>query len=327
MSKLMRLLTLLADGRFQTGDELGHQLGLSRSGVWKLINKLTSDLGVDCHKVKGRGYCVPGGIQFLNDTLIRGVLSDESNSMLNAIEILPSIDSTNAYLLSRLREGLPSGYACFAEFQSAGRGRLGRKWFSPFGCNIFLSLSWRFPQDLATVEGLTLCIAIAVVRALRAYGIEGVQVKWPNDIFFEGKKLAGILVEMQSVAHVETSAVVGVGLNVSMPEQARQHVDRAFVDVREIVGQMPDRNRLGGLLLNALLEVLNDFNETSITDLKKEWARIDTLEGKTIELSVGDGVISGVARGINDRGALLVETDDGLKAFHSGEVTFQKRIV
>ncbi len=325
MSKAMDLLALLSDGCFQTGDDLGKQLGLSRSGIWKLMNKLTAEFGVDCHKVKGRGYCVPGGIQFLEGSLISEVLSDTATASLSAIEILPTIDSTNAYLLSKLREGLPSGHACFAEYQSAGRGRRGRKWFSPFGCNIFLSLSWRFTHDFAALEGLTLCIAIAVVRALRAYGIEGVEVKWPNDIFVEGKKLAGILVEMQAVAHIETSVVVGVGLNVSMPEQSSEHLDKPFVDVKEIVGQTPDRNRLAGFLLNALLDVLSGFNQSSFSGFKDEWIKLDMLAGRAVELLVGENVIKGVARGVDDRGALLVETDGGLKSFHSGEVVFQKR--
>ena len=323
MNKEFALLNLLADGKFHSGESLGEALSLSRSGVWKCVNKLMRNYHVECHRVKGRGYKVPGGVELLDETGMQSFLSSDARDQLSNILILPTIPSTNAYVLDHLDKGLSKGFACFAEHQSAGKGRRGRPWFSPLGCNVFMSVLWKFSQDVSALQGLTLSVAVAVSKALREYGIEGVEVKWPNDIYFKGKKLAGILIEMQAVAHVNTWIVVGVGLNLKMPAASADLIDQPWVDVKSILGKNPARNHISGLLLNSVLETLPAFEREGFAPFADDWRTVDMLYGRTVNIMRGDEQLTGAARGIDAEGALRVEIDGEIQAFHSGEVSLR----
>ena len=321
---IFKIAALLSDGHFHSGNELGHTTGLSRSGVWKIIKKLQEDYGVVCHTVKGKGYCIPGGLIFLDSTLIQNSLSEKSLSSLSQLEILPTIGSTNMYLLSKITHAFTSGHACFAEHQFSGKGRRGKAWFSPYGCNIFLSLFWRFSKDVMALQGLTLAMAVAVVRALTRYGVVGAQIKWPNDIYVQGKKLAGILVELHAVADVETSVVIGVGLNVAMPILSENYVDQPFTDVATIMRVVPDRNKLAGFLLDALLEMCQAFSHNPFFAFKETFEHCDMLRGSEVTVMLGNENISGIAEGVDEYGALCVRVDGVVRSFHSGSVSLKK---
>lgn len=184
----LTLIGILADGEFHSGEQLGEQLGMSRAAINKHIQTLR-DWGVDVFTVPGKGYSLPEPIQLLNEEVIRSQIGHGN------VAVLPVIDSTNQYLLDRLSE-LKSGDACVAEYQQAGRGRRGRKWFSPFGANLYLSMYWRLEQGPAAAIGLSLVIGIVMAEVLHDLGADQVRVKWPNDLYLNDRKLAGILVEL-----------------------------------------------------------------------------------------------------------------------------------
>lgn len=184
----LTLISLLADGEFHSGEQLGEKLGMSRAAINKHVQTLR-DWGVDVFTVPGKGYSLPEPIQLLDSSLIHSQL-DGGN-----ITVLPVIDSTNQYLMDRISQ-LESGDACVAEYQQAGRGRRGRKWFSPFGANLYLSMFWRLEQGPAAAIGLSLVIGIVMAEVLRDLGADKVRVKWPNDLYLLDRKLAGILVEL-----------------------------------------------------------------------------------------------------------------------------------
>ncbi len=204
----LKLIALLANGEFHSGEQLGETLGMSRAAINKHIQTLR-DWGVDVFTVPGKGYSLPEPIQLLNAKQILGQLDGGS------VAVLPVIDSTNQYLLDRIGE-LKSGDACIAEYQQAGRGRRGRKWFSPFGANLYLSMFWRLEQGPAAAIGLSLVIGIVMAEVLRKLGADKVRVKWPNDLYLQDRKLAGILVELTGKTGDAAQIVIGAGINMAM---------------------------------------------------------------------------------------------------------------
>lgn len=204
----LKLIALLANGEFHSGEQLGETLGMSRAAINKHIQTLR-DWGVDVFTVPGKGYSLPEPIQLLNAEKILSQLDDGS------VAVLPVIDSTNQYLLDRIGE-LKSGDACVAEYQHAGRGRRGRKWFSPFGANLYLSMFWRLEQGPAAAIGLSLVIGIVMAEVLRKLGADKVRVKWPNDLYLQDRKLAGILVELTGKTGDAAQIVIGAGINMAM---------------------------------------------------------------------------------------------------------------
>ena len=200
----LKLIALLANGEFHSGEQLGETLGMSRAAINKHMQTLR-DWGVDVFTVPGKGYSLPEPIQLLNAEQILGQLDGGS------VTVLPVIDSTNQYLLDRIGE-LKSGDACVAEYQQAGRGRRGRKWFSPFGANLYLSMFWRLEQGPAAAIGLSLVIGIVMAEVLRKLGADKVRVKWPNDLYLQDRKLAGILVELTGKTGDAAQIVIGLSL-------------------------------------------------------------------------------------------------------------------
>ena len=248
------LLPLLADGEFRSGQDLAEALGVSRTAVWKQVNKLASETGLVIDSVKGRGYRIPGGIELLDAEQVTAALQPLASRLLTSLVLLESVDSTNAEALRRAEAGDSSGLVCSAEQQTAGRGRRGRQWVSPFASNLYLSLLRKFDQGAAALEGLSLAVGVAVARALEAAGMPAVQLKWPNDILFDGAKLGGVLLEMIGDAAGPCKVVIGVGLNVVMPAEAARGIDQDWTDIRSVAGSAhPRRNALLAALLNELV--------------------------------------------------------------------------
>ncbi|MGB1091882.1 MAG: biotin--[acetyl-CoA-carboxylase] ligase, partial [Oceanobacter sp.] len=203
---LNQILTLLADGRFHSGDDLGAELGVSRAAVWKHIKKL-EELDVPISSVKGKGYRLHDDIELLDPDVIRAQLSHR----LDRLDTLLTVDSTNTYLLEQAADHMGKRFAALAEMQTGGRGRRGRHWVSPFGKNIYLSLLVTLPGEVGQQFGLSLVTAIAVEQALTKQGIDGISLKWPNDVYLNGRKLAGILLEARQSQPGFCQVVIGIG--------------------------------------------------------------------------------------------------------------------
>ncbi|PCR32148.1 hypothetical protein CQA89_27110 [Klebsiella pneumoniae] len=220
----LTLISILADGEFHSGEQLGEQLGMSRAAINKHIQTLR-DWGVDVFTVPGKGYSLPEPIHLLDEKKI----SQEIDH--GRVTVLPVIDSTNQYLLDRLDE-LTSGDACVAEYQQAGRGRRGRKWFSPFGANLYLSMYWRLEQGPAAAIGLSLVIGIVIAEVLQQLGAEQVRVKWPNDIYLQDRKLSGILVELTGKTGDAAQIVSGAGINLVMRRVESDVVNQGWISLQ-----------------------------------------------------------------------------------------------
>ncbi len=318
------LLNLLADGKWHSGEELATQLSISRSAVWKQLTQLKERYGLTIHAVRGRGYRLPEPLELLDQQLITELLTPESRAKVSNIEILDSIASTNSYLMDRLSESLGSGHVCMAERQTEGRGRRGRQWVSPFGHNIYFSLLLRFSMAPAELSGISLVAGLAVVRTLEQLGVKGVGLKWPNDILHQGRKLAGLLLEVAGEQSGPSSVVIGIGLNVSLSSIEAENIEQPWVDLKSLAGgKSLSRNQIAAGLIGNLFDIMEQFESQGLTSLIDLWRSYDLYDGEAIQLQLGNRFIAGIHRGIDETGALLVESDEGIKAYHGGEVSLR----
>lgn len=325
MDKINFLIQELSDGEFHSGETLGNALGLTRAAIWKLIKSL-SEWGIDIESSTNKGYRIPDGLELLDKKKIVKYLEPKSRDMLQKLEIFDSLPSTNDYLLQTLKDKKSSIVnACFAEKQTSGKGRRGRAWHSPFGTNIYMSLLWQFEKDLSQLAGLSLVIAIAVINALHQYGIhDGLGLKWPNDILWQNKKLCGILIETRGEVTEILNTVIGIGLNVRMPNSVKEKIDQPWVDIKQIISGEIKRNQLAGLILNNLLLVIAQFEEQGMAPFISQWQQFDITYGKKIVIQTVSEKLSGIARGINQSGCIMLEDAQGkIHHFSIGEVSLR----
>ncbi len=310
------LLRQLADGRFHSGEQLATALGLSRSAIWKQIHKLQT-LGLDIQAVSGRGYRLAQPLERLDEEAILTALDPELPRP--RIEIHTCLPSTNTYLLHQMAED-GGASVCLAETQTAGKGRLGRRWVSPFGCNIYLSLSWRF-ADASLSAGLSLAVGVAIVRALSGMGFPQLALKWPNDVLWQGRKLAGVLIEAVSEYQGGCKVVVGVGLNLWLPAKAAQAIDQPWVDAYTILGRIPPRNLTVARLLNHLLPLLIHYERGGLEPWLGEWRRWNCVLGRPVRVVQGKEQFDATAVDVTREGLLrLIDLQGRERLLAAGDV-------
>lgn len=319
---LQLLLDTLADGQFHSGESLGEAQGVSRAAVWKQLKKLEA-LGLECHSVRGRGYRIPGGINLLKRAEFEAQLSTVAASALADISLALILDSTNRVALEQAQRGGSHGQLYLAEQQTAGRGRRGRVWVSPFARNLYFSLTWSFAGGAAALEGLSLVVGLALLQGLAGEGIEGVQLKWPNDLLYQGKKLAGVLLEMSGDASGQCQVVIGVGVNVAMPEDMAVDVDQPWIDLQQIAAKPLDRNRILAALVNALVPALQQFALQGFAPFREAWSQHNAYQGQAVRIATESFSVQGDCLGVDAGGALLLATDQGIKAFYGGELSLR----
>ncbi len=319
-----KILNSLADGQFHSGTELAKNLGISRSAICKQLNNLT-ELGIEFVAIRGKGYRLVHPLQLLSEKLIEHYLNSTTNELIEELEIHHCLNSTNSYLVEKSHHTKTSGHICFSEYQTAGKGRRGREWVSPFGSNIYLSILWHFQNGPASINGLSLAVGVAVIRALNECGIDDVGLKWPNDIFWNNKKLAGILIEVSGESAGPCAVVIGLGLNFYLPEEKAKSIAQDWVDLNQIISNVANiRNQLAAVLLNHLMPTIANFEEDTLKHYLEEWRFYDCMQGQEVNIYAGQQVYSGIIQGINGDGLLLLEQDLGeIKAFASGEVSFR----
>lgn len=317
--KLLQLIRLLADGTFHSGESIAFSIGISRTAVWKKIKKCI-DLGVEIESVKGKGYRMLKPFEVLNREVVCKYLSPGATEQFTQIEFFEEIDSTNRHALDYVDSHGPTPYICFAEYQTSGRGRRGRSWYSPLG-NIAFSLVWHFERGAAALEGLSLLIGLAVVRALKAEGIDGVSLKWPNDVLYSNHKLAGILLEMKGDPQGLCHVVIGVGINTALPQEI-DSIDQPFASLYDLNPKL-SRNRLCAQLLNELALMVPAFFNNGFSTFKESWMRYDAYKGKKVRLLSGEREQLGIARGVSDNGALILEEQGELREVHAGELSLR----
>lgn len=315
-----QLIKKLVKGDFLSGQVLGEELGVSRAAISKHISAL-QEMGFDIFSVTGKGYRLATPIELLNEAKITTILSE--NNVNSKVEVHSLIDSTNSYLMRRLPNQNVAGQVCIAEYQSAGRGRRGRQWISPFGSHIYLSMYWYLEQGMSAAMGLSVVAALAVSDAIKnLYQVE-VELKWPNDIYYKGVKLAGILIDLEGQAMEPCHCVIGIGLNINMPIKSAELVDQPWIDLSTAVGKDIDRNILAAHIISALQKRLSVHRETGINTMLTQWHAQDFYIDKAVALITGDKVTRGICRGINAQGALMLEVNGNVSPVYGGEVSLR----
>lgn len=324
--RYFQLLALLADGKFHSGAQLGRALGVSRTIVWSELNTLKK-LGVDIFSVRGKGYRLAEPLQLLDQSLINSMLSPQTRSQLHTVQVVHEIHSTNAYLMEYVREHQDlRPTVLVAEHQTAGRGRRGKSWVSPPGQNIYLSILWPFSRGAGALEGLSLVIGMAKARALHKLGYGAVGIKWPNDLYWQNRKLGGILLELTGEASGPCAVVMGIGLNVNMQPQAAAEVDQPWTSLREIAhNRIQDRNPVVATLVDELVNTLTQYEQDGFGAFQAAWQNYDLTHQQPLDVHLDSGVVRGRGAGIDSRGALRVQTDQGLQTLLSGEVSIRLR--
>ncbi|MWP49493.1 MULTISPECIES: bifunctional biotin--[acetyl-CoA-carboxylase] ligase/biotin operon repressor BirA [unclassified Gilliamella] len=307
----LKLIEILADGKYHSGEELAVIFGITRAGINKYIKQLR-EWGLELSSVQGKGYCLSAPLDLLSKNKIDLHYQSDSHC-----EILPIIDSTNQYLLERIGQ-LTSGDCCVAEFQSKARGRRGRKWFSPFGSNLYFSMYWKLEQGVAAAMGLSLVVGIVLADTLRALSGQDIKVKWPNDLYLNDQKLAGILVELAGKTGDCAHVVIGIGVNLVMTNPDTNIVNQKWANLGKV-----DRNLLVAQVAKTLKSKLIEFEQHGLTPFINDWHRLDNFANRPVKLLIGDNIIRGIAKGINDQGALLLEQNGKINAHIGGEISLR----
>lgn len=321
MDRAGELLGSLADGRPRSGEELGKALDVSRAAVWKLVHQLQGQ-GVPVISEQGRGYRLARPLELLGEDRIRAGLGADVSQRLIDVRVARVTDSTNRQLFQQLSE-LELPCALFAEAQSAGRGRRGRTWYSPFGQNLYMSLAWSFDQVPGGVAGLSLAAGMSVAEVLRAFGLRDVSLKWPNDLVINDQKLGGLLVELQGEPTGACAVVIGQGLNLQMDvdDTTRDAIDQPWTAVRDRLPHWPGRNVIASAVLDGLARAMDQFGRHGFTAFIQRWPDYDALSGRDVRLLLGQREIHGRACGVDPTGSLLLDQGQGPEPWSAGEVS------
>lgn len=315
-----QLVLYLAEGALWSGQWLGEQLGISRTAVAKHLEQL-QQYGLDLYKIKGKGYRLAQPVQLLDAALIKELQLQQAPVWVQSVT-----DSTNSQLMQKLKDGVvpEKGSVLVAEAQTAGRGRRGKQWFSPFGCNLYFSMYWQLEQGIQAAMGLSLVVGLAIAKVLQQQWQLPVRLKWPNDLYLDHKKLGGILVELAGQTHAQCDVVIGLGLNIRMPDQTDKAVDQPWADLTSALGQAIDRNLLVALLQHQLVSELQQFSQHGFASYVQEFNRLDQFAGEQVTLSSGSQSITGLCAGVDAQGGLVLENNGQKQSFYGGELSLRK---
>jgi BirA family transcriptional regulator, biotin operon repressor / biotin---[acetyl-CoA-carboxylase] ligase len=316
-----RILELLRAGDgFASGEGLSRLLGVSRTAVWKHIKGLRTQ-GYRIEAVPAKGYrLITSPDLFTPLDLSAGLVTRRVGSRLVCLK---ETESTNAVAFRLAEEGAPEGTVVIADAQSAGKGRLGRVWLSPAGVNLYCSVVLRPPISPVAACQLTFLSVVAVARAIEKCTELVPQIKWPNDILVSGKKVAGLLNEMNAETEKVNFVVLGIGVNLNMRlSQLGEGVRHPATSLLEEGGVEVDRVRFARTLLVELDELYDRFLIEGEGPVRAEWLERSAIRGRQVRVSCGAREFTGVVQGVDAFGALLVQPADGpLETVLSGDVT------
>lgn len=318
MIQTLRILQELSATRFCSGEAIATRLSVSRATVHNALREARA-LGLDIHSVTGRGYRLAEPVVWLDAEVVQAAVGGQGFTLC----VVEQIDSTNAVLLRDAKAGAAHKQVLVAEWQSAGRGRRGRQWQAMPGGALLFSVLWRFNKPMAALSGLSLAVGLALVRTLRGLGLTEVTMKWPNDILWCGRKLAGLLIELEGDVLSPASAVIGIGLNVRLPESVRAVIDQP-VDDLVTAGLSVDRNHLLSAFLTVLDATLTAFEQGGFAALQAEWQAAHAYHGQAVQVERGNETLHGMVCGVDSNGALLLDTEQGRLTLHSGEVSVRR---
>jgi BirA family biotin operon repressor/biotin-[acetyl-CoA-carboxylase] ligase len=291
-------------------------------------NASVQSLAMHPSDLRALGFHVEGDRVFLSDQLerlqvdaIQAALSDRAKEWIVDLEAYDVVGSTNTLLGELADKDAAHGAVRLAELQVQGRGRHGRSWQSPYGQNLALSLGVRLPMAPDELGGLSLCVGMAVADALRTVGVHGAALKWPNDVLVDGRKIAGILVEIHR-AGTQTDVIVGVGINFRLAEALRQQIGQPVIDLEELGGGF-SRNEVAGRLISSLVDFADGFAVSGFGPMRQAFDRLHWFHNRTCTLLIGEQRIVGRVRGVTDSGELALEIDGQVRTYNAGEVSLR----
>ena len=319
-------LRALADGRFHSGEAMARSFQRSRATLSEAL-KRAPEMGIELFSVPGKGYRVAEPIDFLDAAAISSELARHDKRL--RLDVVDEIESTSTRVLQLAAAGATSGTCIAAEWQSTGRGRRGRAWISRLGGSLTFSMLWRFERGAGHLGGLSLAVGEAVARALSECGVPRVQVKWPNDVVVDLRKLAGILVETSGEIQGPSVAVIGVGVNHRLSERVLDRIDQPVSDVWQSVETPPPRSDVLVEMLVALCASLDAFDRDGFAASRDAWRSLHAYQGRRVRVSAGrEAAFDAEVIDVAPDGALLVKTADGrLLPLASAEITLRGKTV
>lgn len=318
------ILRLLNDGKFQSCNTLARKLCCNPETISNALKDLVY-YGIEIDKIRGRGYRWINPIVYLDkDLIFRYFTINPSNFN---ITLFDTLDSTNTFLLNKFKKGRTDNCSIpvvATEYQTNGRGRAGRLWQCGFGDSITFSFCWRFEQGISALSGLSLIIGIAVIRVLRSFVSSNVSLKWPNDILFDNRKLAGILIELRGEIFGPSYAIIGIGINYKLSDIIKSFINQEVTDLSSISEIILDRNQILSALLTEFLDILPTFSDYGFTPFMKEWISYHAFEGKAVSLILPNGnVIVGTVDGVVDDGSICLVTSTGRNSYNVGDISIR----
>lgn len=319
MSKLtFPILQRLADGQFHSGEVLAQHFNVSRATIFNALAHAQS-LGIALFSVRGRGYKLPYPVELLDHPQVLQAIG-EQREWFN-VQILDEVASTNTYLMQQAAKGAAHVTCVAAHMQTQGKGRRGRTWVSQLGASLTFSLLWRFQCGASALSGLSLAVGVALIRTFHQLGLTAVQLKWPNDVLVDGKKLAGILIELQGDMEGPSAAVIGVGINLNLPKAVLNSIDQPATDLASLNGAPMSPSKVLGLALKHMSDCLQQFEQQGFPGLRDEWLSHHAYQQQAVRMLMPNGAETlGTVKGVAEDGILLVETAFGLQRFSAGEI-------
>jgi BirA family biotin operon repressor/biotin-[acetyl-CoA-carboxylase] ligase len=315
------IVKALNKGYFVSGTAIAKNLTISRSRVWQLISQLkASGLAIDA--VSGKGYKLTQPVELLKQTDIEQHLQTLNDQHQANIMVFSYIDSTSQYLIKHHKK-LPSNSIVLAEAQSAGRGRRGKSWTSSFAGCLAISFYHQFNLASNQLSGLSLVTGLAIVKALETLGVNA-QIKWPNDIYVNKQKLAGILIDIVNSNKQQSKVVTGIGLNINIPSTIKQQIDQPIIDLVSIDKKyQTERNKISAVIIHTLNDYYQHFNQYGLNYFLSQWQQYDLLYEQPIIVDQHNEKTKGIAKGINQHGALKVSINGQISILYSGEVSLK----
>jgi BirA family biotin operon repressor/biotin-[acetyl-CoA-carboxylase] ligase len=318
MSTRHQLLQALADGACHSGTALGEKLGVTRAAIHKSVQGLEA-LGLRIERVSGQGYRLETRLVPLSATAIRRALAARHVEL--ALGVVEETESTS---LELLRERAGDARVVLAEMQTAGRGRRGRGWVATPFQNLILSMRWVAEGGPASLAGLSLAAGVALLRALEDFGVRAAGLKWPNDILLNGRKLAGLLVDLRGEANGPSTVVLGLGLNVHLAAADVAQIEQPCAMLSEALPAPIDRNELAAKVIAELDGMRRTFAVKGFEPFRAEWERHHLYHQQPVSVQQGEVALRGTVAGIDTHGNLLLRDDKGaVITCHAGEVSLR----
>ncbi len=319
MQLAFQVLSLLKTNVFVSGEQLGLKLQVSRSRIHQAITAIRG-WGIGVISVPNCGYRLEKPIEMLDQSSILSTLPSACTSHLSALDVFYSIPSTNSQIEKSLNRGITPVYACLSETQTQGKGRLNRIWASPIARNIYASF-YEVYQASPQLSCLSLIMALAVIDAIESLcgPCPELKVKWPNDIWYSNHKVCGILIETFGRKDTtDLDCITGIGINTS--KTMIEHKDNQPISLEEIYQKTVSRNQLASNLISKVVCYSNMFKKEGFQSFRENYQRRCALSGQKVSVIQSGKQWEGKCLGINQQGALTIQSNQGISALVSGDI-------